>query len=142
MQVARSRCTLIDSTAACFRTQVLNMLAGCSRDAMSARQEHTTLVAKQQSGGDSKAGAKGGDAEHEGERDEASPHPGDEGSLRRWEELLRSSHVNGGRWRPGVIEGGVTNGECCGLSLGSAAVCRPCNGGKDQAPLVPVLWFL
>ncbi|CAN0554291.1 unnamed protein product [Ectocarpus sp. 12 AP-2014] len=90
-------------------TKVLNVLAGCSRDAMSARQEHTTLVSKQQSGGDSKGGAKGGGAEHEGERDEVSPHPGDEGSLRRWEELLRSAHVNGGRWRPGVIEGGVTN---------------------------------
>ncbi|CAM9582652.1 unnamed protein product [Ectocarpus sp. 8 AP-2014] len=109
-------------------TKVLNVLAGCSRDAMSARQEHTTLFAKQQSGGDPKAGAKGGGAEHEGERDEASPHPGDEGSLRRWEELLRSAHVNGGRWRPGVIEGGVTNAPPGGTSTDTDDASGPTPG--------------
>lgn len=113
-QVTSILCTLVDSTAAGFRTQVLNVLAGCSRDAMSARHEHVALVAKRQSSGGSKDDAKGAGVEHEGERDEASPHPGDEGSLRRWEELLRSAHVNGGRWRPGVIDGGVASGECGG----------------------------
>ncbi len=103
------------------------MLAGCSRDAMSARREHGALAmsmsAKQSAVG--KGGAKGGakadadadtDADAEEPKDKAGaeapppphphPHPGDEGSLRRWEEILRSVDVSGGRWRPDMDSGG------------------------------------
>lgn len=108
---------------------------------MSARQEHVTLLAEQDSsdsGGGSKAGAIGGGVEHDGEKDKVSPHQGDEGSLRRWEELLRSAHVNGGRWRPGVIDGGVTNGECDGWGAQQRAVLARVANIK---PLVLVFYF-
>lgn len=79
------------------------MLAACSRDAMSARREHVDFVTKQAGGAKAGPGAspaepdKGKDEDKE--KAEAPPHPEDEGSLRRWEELLRSVDVNGGRLR-------------------------------------------
>ena len=66
------------------------MLASGSRDAMSARREHATLLAKQQQSA-------------ELEKELEATHPGDEGSLRRWEEVLRSADVNGGRWRSDLV---------------------------------------
>ncbi|CAM9335501.1 unnamed protein product, partial [Scytosiphon promiscuus] len=101
--------------------KVLCVLAGCSRKVMSVRSDHEALVARQQSeggeGGKKDAGKS--EAEHEDEKGEArsperkasseqsaqsaqSAHPGDEESLRRWEELLRSVDVSGGRWRSDV----------------------------------------
>lgn len=96
------------------RHQVLNVLAGCSRDAMSAQREHVALVAKQSGGGN--AGAET-EAEPKREKGEALPHPGDEGSLRRWEKLLKSVDVNGGRWRSDVLSGGF-HGGCSGRFRG------------------------
>ena len=87
------------------------MLAACSRDAMSARREHVALAAKQKNkkAGGGKAGpgaAAASSAEPDKDEAKPQPHPGDEGSLRRWEELLRSVDVNGGRWRSDVLGGG------------------------------------
>lgn len=69
---------------------------------MSARREHVALVAKQS--GESSAGAET-DAESKRQKGEGPPHPEDEGSLRRWEELLKSVDINGGRWRSDVLGG-------------------------------------
>ena len=107
--------------------QVLDVLAACSRDAMSARREHVALVAKQKvaggkagPGGKAKPGGKAGpgakacpakpDEVIDTDKAEAHPHPEDEDSLRRWEELLRSVDVNGGRWRSDVVDGGSFGG--------------------------------
>lgn len=68
------------------------MLASGSRDAMNARREHAALLAKQQQQQSAELGTE-----------PEATHPGDEGSLRRWEELLRSADVNGGRWRSDVV---------------------------------------
>lgn len=93
------------------------MLAACSRDAMSARRKHVALVEKRGGGGGKacpgvaargSAGPPEKDTGHD--KDQAPPHPGDEGSLRRWEELLRSVDVTGGRWRPDVVGGGIAGG--------------------------------
>lgn len=104
------------------------MLVSCSRDAMSARREHVALEGKSASGGKSgkagkadpgAAGSVKGDEEMDeeiGEEGAVPPHPGDQGSLRRWEELLRSVDVNGGRWRSdmvGMVGGGFLGG-CSG----------------------------
>lgn len=102
-------------TASRDKHQVLDVLAACSRDAMSARREHVALVAEQKAGkgedkdDDDDTGKDKGKGREKGKA-VSLPHPGDEGSLRRWEELLRSVDVNGGRWRSDVVGGGSAGG--------------------------------
>lgn len=98
------------------------------------------LVAKQTGGSNTGGGGGGGktDGKGEGEKGEAAPsppaptraHPEDEGSLRRWEELLKAVDVNGGRWRSDVLGVGF-HGECKKWSFfffffGGGGVLRRC----------------
>ena len=79
--------------------QIVQVLAGCSRDAMSARRDHAAILAKQQQQQKQKQQQQSADVEIGSE----ATHPGDEGSLRRWEELLKSADAYGGRWRSDVV---------------------------------------
>ena len=72
---------------------------------MSARREHATLLAKQQQNQQQQQQKQQQQQQQSVElgKESETRHPGDKGSLRRWEELLRSADVHGGRWRSDLV---------------------------------------
>lgn len=71
---------------------------------MAARREHSCLCPRRKDGPqESKSGPPIAAA-----KDVA--HPEDEGSLSRWEELLRTTDGSGGRWQSGLVTGGGLDG--------------------------------